>query len=514
MNADKKNGFRKITPVTLETNSSNKSSNIKNSSNTDNLKTIGIGLGLFFLSVGVITVIFFLPAWVENNQTSTTDKSITNTNNNDLQSNREITTKNTNDISPWEKTQNSQARKDAQFVLQEILDTQKQLEENNVTQWAEKDYNNALGKAKQGDTLYNRQQYTFAKEHYDSALKDLKSLIEKIDILYKLNLQRGHAALEGVDQETAIKSFETALLFKEQTGEAERGLKRAKILDQVYAEINAGDEAVNHGNYNDANAFYQAALKLDPETTLAKNKLAENNRRINDIQFKRYMSNGFKALEKNNFQTAKTEFNNALKLKPNSSEAASAIQQTNVQSTNKNINIALTNAADAEAKEDWRTAIDYYQSALKIDPNLSASIIGLKNAKAQLATYNKISNILANPERLSDKNVLNEVQKFYHTLKQLKSPGPILNKQIQELENQLAVSATPVNIRLVSDNQTDVTVYKVGKMGVFDSKEISLRPGKYTAVGIRPGYKDVRVEFLVSAEKNNTINIRTEEKIN
>lgn len=515
MSSEKQNGFRKITPVSLETNSSNMASSLASSSDSNSIKKIVIGLSLLCLSIGVIIVIFFLPTWVEKNKPVNISNNTINTiNSSEVVTSPVTSQKKSSEISPWEKAQDTQARKDAQYVLQEILNSQKQLEENNVLEWATDDYNNALAKAKQGDTLYNHQEYLSAKQHYDDALKDLKNLIEKIDILYKSNLQKGLAALDAGNQETAITAFETALLFKQQTGEAARGLERATVLDKVYAEINAGDEAVNYGNYNDASAFYQAALKLDPDTKLAKQKLAANNRRINDIQFRRYMSNGFKALEQQQFQSARNEFNKALKLKPNSSEAQSALQQTNTQATNENITIALNNAASAEAQEDWQTAINYYQSALKTDPNLSAGITGLKNAQAQLATYDKIEQVLATPERLSDKAVLNETQGFYQSLTQLKSPGPILSQQIKQLEQQLAISSTPVNIRLISDNQTDVTVYKVGKIGIFESKDISLRPGKYTAVGIRSGYKDVRVEFLVSANKDNTINIRTTEKIN
>jgi hypothetical protein len=52
-------------------------------------------------------------------------------------------------------------------------------------------------------------------------------------------------------------------------------------------------------------------------------------------------------------------------------------------------------------------------------------------------------------------------------------------------------------------------------MGAFESKELSLRPGKYVAVGKRDGYRDVRIEFIVaqtSAQK--IVRIAATEKIN
>ena len=57
-----------------------------------------------------------------------------------------------------------------------------------------------------------------------------------------------------------------------------------------------------------------------------------------------------------------------------------------------------------------------------------------------------------------------------------------------------------MSIPLVSDNVTDVFVYKVGRLGNFMRREISLRPGTYVVVGTRSGYRDVRLEFRVAPE--------------
>jgi hypothetical protein len=55
-------------------------------------------------------------------------------------------------------------------------------------------------------------------------------------------------------------------------------------------------------------------------------------------------------------------------------------------------------------------------------------------------------------------------------------------------------------VALRSDAQTDVVVYKVAKLGKFNQHELALRPGAYTAVGSRIGYRDVRVDFTVKPE--------------
>ncbi len=92
--------------------------------------------------------------------------------------------------------------------------------------------------------------------------------------------------------------------------------------------------------------------------------------------------------------------------------------------------------------------------------------------------------------------------------------GPRLAGQRDELSRLLKRAATPLTVRLVSDNATSVSVYKVGKLGSFASRELSLRPGTYVAVGSRPGYRDVRVEFRVGPEvESKPIVVQCEEVI-
>ena len=75
-------------------------------------------------------------------------------------------------------------------------------------------------------------------------------------------------------------------------------------------------------------------------------------------------------------------------------------------------------------------------------------------------------------------------------------------------------AATTHRVILYSDNDTSVSIYRIGKFGSFVRKEIDLRPGTYIAVGSRTGYRDVRLEFRVAPEITiEPVVIRCEEKI-
>ena len=64
-------------------------------------------------------------------------------------------------------------------------------------------------------------------------------------------------------------------------------------------------------------------------------------------------------------------------------------------------------------------------------------------------------------------------------------------------------ASTPVNIVINSDGLTNTILYRKGSLGRFDSITIKLRPGNYTIVGNRNGYRDVRINFDVLPEKEN-----------
>ena len=92
--------------------------------------------------------------------------------------------------------------------------------------------------------------------------------------------------------------------------------------------------------------------------------------------------------------------------------------------------------------------------------------------------------------------------------------GPRLAEQRDELSRLLKRAATPVEVELVSDNLTSVSIYKVGTLGTFATRRLELRPGTYVAVGARPGYRDVRLEFRVAPEIDmQPVVVRCEETI-
>ncbi|GJM04869.1 MAG: hypothetical protein DHS20C09_08600 [marine bacterium B5-7] len=521
MDNDSNDGFKTIKPAPFNRTPENTTAPI--STNGINIKTLNVALGLSAMFVGLIIVIFFLPGWVERNKTTepTNNGTVDTASRSSVTSSPESTTPSSTgkpvieQFSAEEQARNIALRKEAQIHLQEILEKQKVLEENNAQVWAGKEYVTGLNHAKSGDALYNQQQFAGANQEYQDALAIFNSLTDKIEVIYKENIESGLNALDTGDSTLALTAFKTAALFTDESQQAEKGLERTQKLDSVFASIEQGNEAFNEGRLTEAKAAYQSALDLDPDTKLAQQKLQETNRLLANKQFNAFMSAGYLALDKHDFAAALTQFNKALTISPDSSAAKTAIQQTQYQAITVEIEITLKQASASEKNEQWQTAINLYDSALKLEKNLAEAQKGKQRAQYQWSINQRLEQILSHPERLSDKTIHAETTAYYNQIRQLDKPGPVLSNQLTKLDKLLQISATPVKIKLQSDNLTQVTVYKVGKLGMFEAKELSLRPGKYIAIGNRDGYRDVRIEFLVSKDTSNqAIHIAAKEKIN
>ena len=100
------------------------------------------------------------------------------------------------------------------------------------------------------------------------------------------------------------------------------------------------------------------------------------------------------------------------------------------------------------------------------------------------------------------------------TAEQQPAVGPVLRTQIDRLTTLLPALDKPVRLSLVSDNLTQVAISSVGSFGSFARRDIELKPGRYTVIGTREGYREVRRDITVSpGEQFLTVNVSCSEPI-
>ena len=131
------------------------------------------------------------------------------------------------------------------------------------------------------------------------------------------------------------------------------------------------------------------------------------------------------------------------------------------------------------------------------DPNLVFAQEGLKRSEARAGLDAKLRNLIDKPTLLFNDTVLADARLLIADARAVPDAGPKLAEQITKLDRLVQLASTPIMVELKSDQLTAVTLYRVGDLGAFVSKEVQLRPGTYTAIGSRNGYRDVRQTFTV-----------------
>jgi tetratricopeptide (TPR) repeat protein len=413
---------------------------------------------------------------------------------------------------PFELAKLARARDEAQELVDRLVDLQQEAETQGALQWAADDYAAATTRAQEGDGLFKGQDYDGARAAYQQAEQTLESLLARAPTVLADSLKAGWAAYDTNDAAAAIPQFELALRVDPRNADAQRGLKRAQALDQVRAAMATAAAAERDGKTSEALAAYREASALDPEVTGARDGVQRMTAQIGRAQFDEAMSQGFAALDRGDAGAARTAFTRARTLDPSSNAAADALAQVESRVRVGQFEAKQQEAAAAEATERWTQAAAIYDDALAIDPTLVFAQKGAMHAREMAKLNDQIDGILTAPERLASDAVYANAQALVSAASGL--PGEQLARKRAALEDALASSRTPVHVRLESDNATNVVLHQVDQLGRFSVRELELRPGTYTAVGTRDGYRDVRRSFtVVAGQVPPPVVIRCEERI-
>lgn len=171
-------------------------------------------------------------------------------------------------------------------------------------------------------------------------------------------------------------------------------------------------------------------------------------------------------------------------------------------------------AAQQEREARWALALRSYEKALSIDPTATFAQHGKMRVEKLARLQKDIDFYLANPTRLQSPDPLKHAKDLLVAAEGLPNSGLYLQESQQKLKILVDRLGVAVPIMLKSDAETQVSIYRIGKIGQFTEQQLTLSPGEYVAVGTRDGYRDVRIQFRVPLDaRDMVIEIRCEERI-
>jgi tetratricopeptide (TPR) repeat protein len=297
-----------------------------------------------------------------------------------------------------------------------------------------------------------------------------------------------------------VQQFTLALTLAPDHEEAARGLARAEVREAVLERMAAGRLAEASAQPDAAVQAYRAAAELDPEFAPA----AAATERVAAAQAERAfataMSRALEALEGGRFGAAAQALEQAATLRPGDRAVADARQRLATARRAAELERLRREADRLAAAEAWGAAAARYDAALQLDPAAGFARNGSAHASQRARLHARLDLYLEEPQRLFSPEPLGEAERLLAEVRPLPTDQPRLAAKVERLAGLVAAATTPRQVTLRSDGQTEVTVHHVGGLGRFGERQLALRPGSYTAVGARPGYRDVRVTFTVAVD--------------
>jgi serine/threonine protein kinase len=337
-----------------------------------------------------------------------------------------------------------------------------------------------------------------AQERLTVAMKLLDTVETKAPQVYSAQVAAGEKALGAGQQEVAGQAFDLARRINPTDRRASDGLRRAQNLNAVLPLLADAQNAEAAHDYARAAQDYSQALFLDPGNATAKAGQARANAAFGDDNYAKAVGSGFAALGAGRLDAAHDAFVNARALKPNGAEASEGLRRVSAALAARGFASMRQRAAGLEAQERWEEAERVYEDVLAADPSLAFAQEGKVRTTSRADLSGRLQQLLDRPDRLSTPGVREDARALLETARAQSPQGPVIRSQIARLEILLPSFDKPVRLSLLSDNSTQVVISSIGSFGSFARRDIELRPGKYTVVGTRYGFRDVRREITVA----------------
>ena len=396
--------------------------------------------------------------------------------------------------------QDGQQREEAEKAMGIFLVGMKALSKMGAEDWGGSVFEEMVQLGEEGDRLFLLEDYPSATETFRQGAFQIEALKEEGQAELRRLLGEGLAALSKKESDEAEKFFQAALKIDPGHTGAKEGLERAGIYKKARERIASAQAHEAENNLPFALTDYQRALRLDPESQEARHGLARVKGRLLADQFQDLLSKGLAAYHEGDLEKARRLILESASVKPGSSDVTAALALVNQAVQQKRIEELRRKAREEEEAEAWGEARNTYGDVLKIDRAIQFAVQGFARMETRLRLEGQAQAYLGRPDALESDRNLEKANRLLVDMKTLDPKGPKWLSQIQTLDRLIEEARRKIRVVLLSDGQTDVAVYKIGIFGRFQQKDLSLRPGTYTVVGFRDGYKDVRAIVRIKPE--------------
>ena len=340
--------------------------------------------------------------------------------------------------------------------------------------------------------------YALALDRIGVAFQRLSRIAEERPQILARQLRDGDAALDAGRLEVARQAYQLAQRIDPSDEAAGKGLARVVALGPVLPALVEAETAALTLDHLRALTRYEEVLRADPANRIAREGVAKARVAIGSDQYAREIGNALSALRAGRTKEARAAVTRAATLRPGAAELPQILAQIDAAGERRDLGVVRAEILELENAERWSEALLRYDALLARDTTLKFARDGRIRVAPRAELARRIESLLASPARLAAPEVRREAERLLSQSSSINEKKVVLQAQSDRLREALRLYETPVVAVIESDGLTLVSVQRVGNFGSFTRRELSLKPGRYVAIGSRAGFRDVRQEFIVT----------------
>ena len=400
---------------------------------------------------------------------------------------------------PFRDIELERSQEKAQVTLREFGALQDRVESEELgLALYQKQYDAIIEQANQADQVFAQREFENALAEYGEALVQLAAYVRANDEEFDAEYVAGVQSLNARKYNESKRHIERAAKIKPKDMAVDHALTRLTNLPRVNELIRQSQRAQLRGNFDEAQNLLKEVREIDPEINDLEDQLQQIDTEVSQNSFNSILTRALTALDRKDLSTAKSEFERALAMRPNNTTAISGLQRVEQEETLAQVNRLRTQAQELEAADNYKEALRLYSEALEINSSLQFAIDGKERAAGISSLYTTIQRVLNDPAILSSTKSFDNANQTLMLAQDYRGISPKLDQAVVGFKEILQLASEPLKVVILSDNTLEIRLSTVGDLGLFDRKEVNLRPGRYLLTGSGNGCKDVRRTIIVS----------------
>ena len=340
----------------------------------------------------------------------------------------------------------------------------------------EKDYDKTI---KNGDELYQKKAFEEALEKYKYAeslfpdrpypqdrIAELEDLIAALQLAeqnrqeqqaqYQAAIDQADAAFAGTEYNRARQLYETALQIipndEYATGQiAEINLKlQQQEFDQQYAQtIERADASFANEQFEEAKSTYNEAIALKPGEQYPKDQIQKIDQELDRLadlaererQYELAMQQGETAFRQEQYPNALEAYQTALTFKENDPLARNRILEAEsiirMRETKSNYDQQIVQADQAFQAEEWLNAKSLYEQALALIPDETYPKQQISQIEQIIARNNQFEELISQAQQAFGTEDYKQSKTYYQQALVIRN-DPVIQTRVAEIDQILA----------------------------------------------------------------------------